>query len=358
MKRLIVCCDGTWQDIANIYPTNVVKTLQAILPYDSSGVEQIAYYDEGLGAKQISDKRSLIDNLIKLGGGAVGLGIDHKIQDAYRFLCLNYAPNDEIFLFGFSRGAYTVRCLAGLIYNSGLCRRRHVRMIPSAYELYRDRALSKRPGGADAVSFRSYYGDRVPIKALCCWDTVASLGLPDIPFVGFDEKFNERYSFYDNRINRTIEHAYHAVSIDENRRVYYYTPMESDRTGQLSQVWFPGGHGCVGGGSKDERGLSDGPLDWILNSVASLGLALDKSTVEYGKLNGETEYGVYPAFDAPFAVPESLLGYRSREFPAGTTLADLDKSVKQRWHDAKCNYRPRNLQQKFGKELDEQPSAL
>jgi uncharacterized protein (DUF2235 family) len=352
-RRLIVCSDGTWQDLYKDYPTNVVKMAQAILPTGSDGVQQVVYYDEGLGTKQIGSGRSIIDELIKLGGGGIGLGIDHKIQDAYLFLCLNYEPGDDIYLFGFSRGAYTVRCLAGLIYNSGLPHRKFIRKIPEAYELYRDRNLSKKPSGADAISFRNYYGDRVPIKALCCWDTVASVGLPDlIPGITLDAKFNERYSFYDSRINRTIEHAFHAVAIDENRKVFYFTPMESDQSGQLSQVWFPGGHGCVGGGSQEERGLSDRALEWMLNNVVSLGLSVDAKNVEYGKINGDVEYGVKSMYKAPFKLATSPLGYKTREFPDTSTFSDLDLSVKKRWKDKTCNYRPGNLKKKFGIELD------
>ena len=84
-RRLIVCNDGTWQDLDQSYPTNVVKTAQAILPKAADGTEQIVYYDEGLGTKQIGTGKSLIDELTKLGGGGIGLGIDHKIQQAYVF---------------------------------------------------------------------------------------------------------------------------------------------------------------------------------------------------------------------------------------------------------------------------------
>jgi uncharacterized protein (DUF2235 family) len=243
-RRLIVCSDGTWQDLDKQHPTNVVKMTQAILPIGSDGMDQIIYYDEGLGTKQINSRESISDLLTKLGGGALGLGIDHKIQDAYRFLCLNYQPGDEIYLFGFSRGAYTVRSLAGLIYNSGLPSREHVKKIPAAYELYRDRDNpAKDPDGPDAVSFRRRHGERVPIKALCCWDTVAALGLPDLfPGLHLDATFNHRYAFHDHKVNKTIEHAFHAVSIDENRKEFYYTPMEvsSIKDTELCQVWFPG----------------------------------------------------------------------------------------------------------------------
>jgi uncharacterized protein (DUF2235 family) len=351
MKRLIVCSDGTWQDLYKDYPTNVVKMAQAILPSGSNGVRQIIYYDEGLGTKQIGGK-SIIDELTKIGGGGIGLGLDYKIKDAYQFLCLNYEPGDDIYLFGFSRGAYTVRCLAGLIYNSGLPHRKFIRRIPEAYELYRDKNPSKKPGGDDAISFRNHYGDRVPIKALCCWDTVASVGLPDlIPGILLDAKFNERYSFYDSKINPTIERAFHAVSIDENRKLFYFTPMESDQSGQLSQIWFPGRHDSVGGGSEKERGLSDGALEWMLSNVAALGLSVDPKNIEYGKTNGSVEYGIKPMYDAPFELAESSL-IRTREFPPTSTFSDLHLSVKKRWKDKTSNYRPKNLEEKFAVELD------
>lgn len=278
-RRLIVCSDGTWQDLAKNYPTNVVKMAQAIQPLDSFNnhhIHQIVYYDEGLGTKQIDTGHSLIDTLIKIGGGALGLGIDHKIQDAYRFLCLNYETDDEIYLFGFSRGAYTVRCLAGLIYNSGLLHRKFIRKVPKAYELYREKQNpDNAPNGKNSIDFRNQYGQQVPIKALCCWDTVASLGIPDfIHSVKLDEKFNERYRFYDSTVNPTIEKAFHAVAIDEIRKVFDVTRMESSKENQVIQVWFPGGHGCVGGGCKQECGLSDAALLWMMEQVEQLGLVL------------------------------------------------------------------------------------
>jgi uncharacterized protein (DUF2235 family) len=353
MKRLIVCCDGTWQDLYKDYPTNVVKTAQAISPSGPDGVPQVVYYDAGLGTKEIGTKGSFIDRLIRLAGGGIGLGIDQKIEDAYLFLSLNYEPGDDIYLFGFSRGAYTVRCLAGLIYNSGLPKRKYIRKIPEAYELYRDRGDLSKPSGVDATDFRSRYGDRPPIKALCCWDTVESVGLPDlIPGVKLNETFNQRYSFHDNRINRTIQHAFHAVAIDENRKVFDYTPMESDQADQLSQVWFPGGHGCVGGGSLDERGLSDRPLKWMLENIAPLGLFVDESNVEHGKESGKSIYGIMSDYSAHFSLARSRFGYVERVIPETSSFSDVDLSTRMRWKDKRCNYRPKNLERRFAKELD------
>lgn len=115
MKRLVICCDGTWQDLKSSYPSNIVKLTQGVKPIASDGTPQILFYDSGIGTENQ-----------KLLGGAAGVGIDANIQDGYRFLCLNYVPGDEIYLFGFSRGAYTVRSLAGMIYCSGLLERRYI----------------------------------------------------------------------------------------------------------------------------------------------------------------------------------------------------------------------------------------
>jgi len=349
-RRLIVCCDGTWQDLDTSYPTNVVKMAQAIKLVGDRDIPQILYYDQGLGTKSIGIQHSIIDFLTRIVGGGLGLGIDQKIQAAYRFLCLNYQPGDEIYLFGFSRGAYTVRCLAGLIYNSGLLYRKFIRKIPQAYELYREKQNpDNAPKGKNAVAFRQQYGQDVPIKALCCWDTVASLGIPDMfSFLGLYQKFKERYSFFDSTVNSTIEKAIHAVAIDEHRKSFDVTLMEcsSKRSSdQVTEVWFPGVHGSIGGGEQKNRGLSDATLLWMMGEVEKLGLALDKSSIEGG---------INPDYKIDFKQTKPWYDFGKvniREIKAD--FEDLHESVKQRWRDASINppYRPQNLE-KFRQQLD------
>jgi uncharacterized protein (DUF2235 family) len=275
MKRLVVCCDGTWQSLDNRYPTNVLKIAQAITQSDGDGVPQVVFYDSGVGT---------VKGVSRYVGGALGAGIDDKIQSAYRFLSLNYAPGDEVFLFGFSRGAYTVRSLAGLIYKCGLVRRNCIHMTGAAYELYRLHGEEFRPSGTRATGFRQQFGDRIPIKVLGCWDTVGSLGVPEgIPLVS--RWFNERYRFYDTTLNPLIEKAFHAVAIDEIRKVFNVTPMnphEDRGNSQVLQVWFPGEHSCVGGGVRATRGLSDAALEWMLDMAASQGLAAERSHIQDG----------------------------------------------------------------------------
>jgi uncharacterized protein (DUF2235 family) len=350
MKRLIVCCDGTWQKLTSEYPTNVVKITQAIKTVGDDGIAQLVYYNEGVGTGGWLDK---------FGGGAFGWGLDGAIQAAYRFLCLNYDPGDRIYLFGFSRGSYTVRSLAGLIYNVGLLDRRHIRKTPMAYAFYRNRDPDTRPSSTAAKEFRDRYSQEVDLHFLGCWDTVGALGVPDrIPIIPIDNWLNRKYQFHDTQINRRIQCARHAVAIDERRKVFYVTPMHKSvgaDAQDLQQVWFPGDHGCVGGGTKAYRQLSDAALKWMMDEAAQQGLSLQLDPIENGLEIDPT---------IPFAKPAwiyTLLGIRVRQLNDDPTYAHpapnsdpaklpyvyatfdrLHESTKQRWC-AIDTYRPEGL---------------
>jgi uncharacterized protein (DUF2235 family) len=328
MKRLVVCCDGTWNGLSGKYPTNVLKLSQAIQTADAAEIPQLVYYEEGLGTKWYD----------RIVGGAFGWGIDDQIADAYRFLCLNYDPGDEIYCFGFSRGAYTVRSLVGLIYCSGLLNRSNIHKIPEAYQIYRDRGI--KPSNPKAEAFRKQYGDRVPITVLGCWDTVGSLGIPDlVPFVPLDGLVNQKYQFHDTKLSAIIQRAFHAMAIDERRKSFVVTHMEkSDKNPDqvIREVWFPGTHGCVGGGTSANRGLSDGGLQWMMEQVSESGLhlAFDPSKVEDGivlnpLIDFDTDMGIF-----------QLAGVLDRPIEEG--IEALHRSVEKRWSDRK-DYRPKNL---------------
>ena len=331
MKRLIICCDGTWQKLSSDYPTNVVKIAQGIKPLAENKTPQIIFYDEGIGTGKKTDR---------IVGGAFGKGIDRNIKEAYRFLCLNYDEGDEIYLYGFSRGAYTVRSLAGLIYCSGLPKRNNIRQIPQAYKLYRQRNSSgdiSTPNTEEARNFRRENGERVPIKFLGCWDTVGSLGIPDqISWLLIDEWVNEKYQFHDTVLSPIIQNARHAVAIDEIRKVFDVTPMKksSKNSNQsLRQVWFPGNHGCVGGGNKEQSGLSDGTLNWMIDESKSLGLEFDRSKI----LDG-----INP--NSTIAFNNNLRGIFlfTRRNLRTVDFNNLHPSVIERW-SLVDNYRPKNL---------------
>ncbi len=333
MKRLVVCCDGTWNQLT-CYPTNVVKVAQTICPFDANNVPQVVYYQEGLGTRWYD----------RLPGGAFGWGIDYNIQSAYQFLCMNYQPGDEIYLFGFSRGAYTVRSLAGLIYCSGLLKPQHIGQIERAYQIYRDPAI--RPGSRQAIDFRAAYAisaqgeTQIPIALLGCWDTVGSLGIPNLtPLLPIDAWINRKYRFHDMQLNRKIQVALHAVAVDERRTVFAATPMQkSPKNPQqvLKQVWFPGGHGCVGGGTAQNLKLSNQALIWMLESVTQAGLGL---AYDFARLPEPLAVDPLIDFYAPFNLFERL-GRRDR--PIQDEFTALHASTCQRWQH-RLDYRPANL---------------
>jgi uncharacterized protein (DUF2235 family) len=357
-KRLVVCCDGTWQDLSKEYPTNVVKMAQAVKTGDTS-IPQIVFYGQGIGSGG--------EFFNRVGGGAFGWGIDQNIQDAYRFLCLNYDPGDEIYLFGFSRGAYTVRSLAGLIRCAGgLLPRNEIRRTSTVYDIYRSKELKDKEQDLRRKeremkklyeTLKSPMQREARITLLGCWDTVGSLGIPQtIPLLS--KQVNKKYQFHDYQLSNIVDHALHAVAIDEARKVFDVTPMEQSenniKAGQtLHQVWFPGDHGCVGGGTKEVQGLSDGALQWMIDQMKdlNLGLELDPNLVECDA--NAKRYGIYPNHETKFENKSSLLfklgGMHFREVAKnGENYAEileqrLHESVLKRWKHTSLNYRPENL---------------
>ncbi|MBD2491156.1 DUF2235 domain-containing protein [Aulosira sp. FACHB-615] len=336
MKRLVICCDGTWQQLTNAYPSNVVKLAQSVKPTANDGVPQIVFYDEGIGTENQ-----------KILGGATGLGIDRNIEDCYRFLVLNYVPGDEIYLFGFSRGAYTVRSLAGMIYCSGLLDRPHITKAHEAYELYRKRNV--KPKDKEAVDYRNKYGDRVPITLIGCFDTVGALGIPGLAaFKKVHDQLNQRYRFHDTTLNKDIQNALHAMAIDEIREIFDVTPMKPHPEAENQRViqkWFPGEHGCVGGGTEEHSGLSDAALQWMIDSVGDLGLGLefDPNVIPTGiNPNYKCEFKNDPGFF-------KLAGIKLRD--VGDAIEELHDSTINRLK-VRQDYRPKNLQKIIAKLLD------
>src|SRR5262245_3576733 len=274
-KRLIVCCDGTWNnaDSGDGF-TNVARLSWAILPQDTRGgreIAQVVNYHSGVGSGDVVDR---------VAGETIGIGLSRNVRDAYAFIYNNYCPGDEIFLFGFSRGAYTVRSVGGLIGYAGLLHKRDMERFEVLWENYR---LRDKPGHPD---LRPQFANRhfpVAIKCIGVWDTVGSLGIPvdldvlanfhDLKVVkGIQElasfktlddlkDFRSFYQFHDTRLGRHVERGLHALALDEARVDFQPTLWvqrpEAKAGGQvLKQVWFAGVHSSVGGGY-DEHGLSD-----------------------------------------------------------------------------------------------------
>lgn len=278
MKRIVICCDGTWNQPDQkaggaLSPTNVVK-LAALVPPLGAGVEQRILYHRGIGSEE-SALRKWIE-------GATGLGITRALVECYRWLVRNYRPGDELYFFGFSRGAYTARSLAGFVRNSGIVRPEHEDRIPRALALYRSRDPRAHPRAAASRLFRQSYSwsERIPIRCIGVWDTVGALGVPNTLIQGaLKHLFRFKREFHDTDLSSTVEFAFHAIAIDERRRPFRPTLWtQSDQAttaGQhVEQVWFPGCHADVGGGNA-ASGLSDLALAWMVDRARLAGLIIN-----------------------------------------------------------------------------------
>jgi uncharacterized protein (DUF2235 family) len=267
MKRLVICCDGTWNDAdLGTNFTNVVRMARAVATHDArngKAIPQIVYYHSGVGAGG-----DLID---RVAGGGLGMGLSRNVRDAYAFIASNFCEGDDILLFGFSRGAYTARSVAGLTGFAGILHKRDMDDFALLWEGYRLKDTEHR---SDVLQhFSDRYKD-VHIKCIGVWDTVGALGVPG----HLDVLFRDFYEFHDTNLGPHVEYAFHAMALDEHRKDFEPTlwqqTAEGKQNGQtLQQVWFAGAHSNVGGGY-EEHGLSDIALAWMASRVAPL-LALD-----------------------------------------------------------------------------------
>ena len=322
MKRLVIFSDGTWNHLNLDSPSNVVRLLQLAKTQDCRGVQQILYYDSGLGTES-----NLKDKLL---GGAIGYGIDKNIKDLYKFLCSNYVEDDEVYLFGFSRGAYTIRSLVGMIYCSGLLPHYNITKTDEAYKLYRSKY---KPSSETSKSFRQENSSQqIDITLLTCFDTVGSLGVPS-PF-GLASR---RYQFHDTKLNRKVKHAIHAVALDEIRQSFALTPMTAHSDTKLAEKWFVGHHGCVGGGTKCLKELSNIPLLWVVEQIGKFNLSLEFDTRKLLAI----ETNILTEFSRKVGL-YCLLGINHRYLPS---IELLHSSVLERYKLDK-SYNPRVANQK------------
>lgn len=268
-KRIAVFADGTWNTPTQAHPTNVIRLKNVTLEKGDDNIEQKSFYDEGVGATGTWWE--------KLLGGTSGLGLDENILDCYKFLVENHEPDDQIFLFGFSRGAYTVRSLAGLIRNCGLLHKENIHLAEEAMDLYRNRSQDAHPNSSAALSFKKQFSKTTDIWFLGVWDTVGALGIPS-RYIG--RLFNRRYRFHDMKLSGSVKHAYHALSVDEKRGAFAPSVWTTASTANrdFEQVWFAGDHSEVGGGSSD-AGLPDVAFMWMMYKAQACGLEFDQVTI-------------------------------------------------------------------------------
>ena len=333
MKRIVICADGTWnrpeEDLEKDFPTNVLKLARAIKPGDKDVPQQV-FYDWGIGSSH--------DRVI---GGATGRGLHKNIMDNYRYIVQNYSPNDEIYLFGFSRGSYTVRCLCGLINNCGILKRPHASLIQKAFDHYKKSGPKHAPKGEKSVEFRKNFSHASrKIKFVGVWDTVGAMGIP-FSFLGL---FEDKDEFYDTKIGSNVDFARHAMAIDEHREDFKPTIWEPRPEVDIKQVWFAGAHADIGGSYKpdgDGTLLSDFPLLWLIDESRKIGLKVEPHLVNSVKPHYNST--LHKSRRSFYRVKKAY--YRSIEHGKGDVF--IHQSVKDRW-DANKNYRPKNLQAYLG----------
>jgi uncharacterized protein (DUF2235 family) len=278
MRRLVICCDGTWKTANDEATTNVVRMADAVRPVGPDGVSQIVYYSAGVGT----------GNLVEKLRGIFGKGLENGLLDAYRFIVLNYEPGDELYLFGFSRGAYTVRSLAGLIRTAGIVRKANPKIVTEAFQVYRaPDPEGKKADKRVAVDFRAKTNAHTPnIHFIGVWDTVGSLGIP----VGriLSALSRKKHGFHDTGLSSRVNNAFHALAIDEGRYTFEPTLWTSvpEPHQRVEQAWFAGAHSDVGGGNAS-TGLSDCAFAWMAKSARECGLGVyDEFLANEGDVQG------------------------------------------------------------------------
>jgi uncharacterized protein (DUF2235 family) len=309
--------------------------------------EQRLFYEPGVGTAP--DERII--------GGAFGYGLSSNIRDCYRWLALNYEPGDQLYLFGFSRGAYTARSLAGLIRNCGILEANNVDRVEEAYAFYRDRTSQTHPDAVASQIFRKMYshGDQ-DIYFIGVWDTVGALGIPtDIPLwkeISATWKgWEQLWGFHDTELSSHIHNAYHALAIDEIREPFkptLWTHTDPNANQTVEQVWFAGVHTEVGGGSANTA-LSDIALVWMVDKAKACGLQFIQGLLEPGGGDGvggtvDPDYAG-PLVDSRRGFYEAWHAYhRLEELPPDYAPAQgISSSAKRRHDDRTAGYSPKGL---------------
>src|SRR3984893_2812330 len=315
MKRIILCLDGTWNQVLDPDTvTNVVKLAQSIRTIASDGTQQIVYYNSGVGTGDLFDK---------FLGGVFGRGLRNNVKRAYAFLSLNYEPGDEIYIFGFSRGAYTARALSGVIGASGILQKDEYQNFEVAWNFYRQpktireaakrhdmrhlvgdpyRSLpEKRKHIVDilrtavpdtvvqyaAMAAKGKFCTEARVRCVGVWDTVGSYGIPAGFGLGALSRFFTAWllrGFHDTEISKQVDIGLHAVALDEKRRPFAPTlwtaPKDAPPSAHVEQVWFVGVHANIGGGYLDPQ-LADIPLIWMMARVTEIGREKFQSGLEF-----------------------------------------------------------------------------
>lgn len=302
MKRIAICMDGTWQKLSQPRATNINLIARSVT-INAAGMNQYVIYQPGVGSTlgALKGRESLVSGfntwLTSTIGGVFGEGLEDGILETYLRLAFNYEPGDQIYIFGFSRGAFSARSLAGMIGKVGIVRRRFAVKAGEAFKLYRDKNITA--DSPEAIQFRTQYGKRegegtarmnadhrAKIAYLGIFDTVGQRGLPSL-LGPISDLRNRKYRFHDLKLGKHVLSARHAMAIDERRLAFPPTPWENfnelnqparaeGRIDPYQQRWFAGGHGDVGGGNLSR--LSAFPLKWIVEGAEEAGLEFDRGS--------------------------------------------------------------------------------
>lgn len=324
-RRLVLLFDGTWnrpEDTTNVWR---MKMLLRQTP------KQIIYYDKGVGTKKGQE----------IAGGAFGKGLSRKVLEGYLWLIEHYEDRnesengcaDEIYILGFSRGAYTARSLVGLLSIAGLLRQDGATRIRDAFELSRVPDLHENHH--IARSFRRQFSRLVDVKFLGVWDTVGALGVPRIgglpSFLSKGDLDNAEHKVKE--LPSIVLHARHALAIDEKREIFQPTLWQNCNSAQtMEQRWFVGAHANIGGGY-DRDGLFLRPLQWMQDEMAKCGLHFRKNIQVLGDVFyssaprnslGEIGYGAY-------FLTQKFRPYDRKMLQERNGHETLDFTVLERW---------------------------
>lgn len=296
-RQLVVLADGTNNNLTGgVDDTNLVKLAELLAKDRRDAAERLVFYDPGVGNPGELPGATNIDKLKRkldrISGLAFGVGVYENISECYRFLMEHWQPGDELWIFGFSRGAFTARSLAGLVNRFGILDPKHENMIPTLLHVYfsdfSDKEVRGLNGELPSVRdqwasiteqttrlFAAPAGRRVPIHFVGVWDTVTAVGLGG---------FGLRITQLPTPHNKQFVHIRQALALDEHRlqflpRLYAHdngTFLTVDKkTGSIRQLWFPGAHCDVGGGySRAASAGSDRALAWLVSEAVQLGLRL------------------------------------------------------------------------------------
>jgi hypothetical protein len=271
-KTIVLLFDGTWNDSEfSQSDTNIVRLREVIAHSCHGSVSNppLVMYERGLGTGPLDSFR----------GGALGMGLSREVRSGYRFLSGNFEVGDQVFIFGFSRGAFTARSLVGYIQAAGLLKRDACTTANEsrAWYYYRTRPIDRMAGTSAELRNCTHAPEDVVIECLGVFDTVGSLG---VPFRWFSRANRALFEFHDVYLAPIVKHHLHALAIDEHRWPFKATlwrrPKFSTTKSTVEQVWFPGAHADIGGGNIERdrfsspAGIDDAPLDWMIKRVRPL----------------------------------------------------------------------------------------